>query len=98
MDDCAVIGIPDDYSGEKPKAFVVLKQGVEPSERLARDMLQFVKAKVSSYKALLELEFAQEPLPKSPTGKLLRRVLRAHDKEKKRIRGLVVRAERTAKL
>jgi acyl-CoA synthetase (AMP-forming)/AMP-acid ligase II len=93
VEDVAVLGIPDDYSGEKPKAYVVLKQGQEPSVELGRTLLEWVKSRKSRYKWLVELEFA-ETVPKSPTGKLLRRVLKAGDREKGRKRGLVVREER----
>jgi acyl-CoA synthetase (AMP-forming)/AMP-acid ligase II len=93
VEDVAVLGIPDDYSGEKPKAYVVLKQGQKPSVELGRTLLEWVKSKKSRYKWLVELEFA-ETVPKSPTGKLLRRVLKAGDREQGRKRGLVVREER----
>jgi 4-coumarate--CoA ligase len=69
----AVLGVPDDYSGERPKAVVVLKAHVTPSEKLARELMAFVKEKKVRYKWLVELEF-QTSIPKSPTGKLLRSV------------------------
>ena len=93
VEDCAVLGIPDDYSGEKPKAYVVLREGVEPSEALGRRLLNAVKEKKSAYKRLLEVEFT-DAIPKSPTGKLLRRVLKAEDRREGRVRGLMVREER----
>jgi len=73
VEDVAVVGVPDDYSGEKPKAVVVLKAHVSPNEALARELMDFVKEKKVRYKWLVELEF-QESIPKSPTGKLLRSV------------------------
>jgi 4-coumarate--CoA ligase len=73
VEDVAVLGVPDDYSGEKPKAVVVLKAHVTASEDLARELMAFVKEKKVRYKWLVELEF-QESIPKSPTGKLLRSV------------------------
>ncbi|KJH40150.1 hypothetical protein DICVIV_13920 [Dictyocaulus viviparus] len=70
--DAAVIGIPDKNSGELPKAFVV-----RSSEALTEeDVKNWVKEKVSSYKQLRGgVEFINE-IPKSPAGKILRRVLR----------------------
>jgi 4-coumarate--CoA ligase len=73
VEDVAVLGVPDDYSGERPKAVVVLKAHVTPSEKLARELMAFVKEKKVRYKWLVELEF-QTSIPKSPTGKLLRSV------------------------
>ncbi|EME43928.1 hypothetical protein DOTSEDRAFT_171858 [Dothistroma septosporum NZE10] len=93
VEDCAVLGIPDDYSDEKPKAYVVLRSDIKPSQELGRQLLNFVKEKKSSYKRLLEIEFT-DSIPKSPTGKLLRRVLKTNDREKSRTRGLIVWEEK----
>lgn len=93
VEDCAVLGIPDDYSGEKPKAYVLVRDGITPSRELGTQLLNFVKEKKSSYKRLLEIEFT-DSIPKSPTGKLLRRILKANDREKSRVRGLIVREEK----
>jgi acyl-CoA synthetase (AMP-forming)/AMP-acid ligase II len=89
VEDCAVLGIPDDYSGEKPKAYVVLKPGQVASEELGRQLLRWVQARKSRYKWLREVEFT-DSVPKSPTGKLLRRVLKANEKAP-RARGICVR-------
>ncbi|KAI5366137.1 putative AMP-dependent synthetase/ligase, AMP-binding, AMP-binding enzyme domain, ANL [Septoria linicola] len=89
VEDCAVLGIQDDYSGEKPKAYVVLREGVQASEVLGRQLLAQVKERKSRYKWLKEVEFTQA-IPKSPTGKLLRRVLKAGDRDAKRVRGISV--------
>jgi 4-coumarate--CoA ligase len=70
--DVAVIGIPDDEAGELPKAFVVLKPGAELA---AADLQAFVAAEVASYKQIRMVEFVTE-IPKSPSGKILRRLLR----------------------
>jgi long-chain acyl-CoA synthetase len=69
---CAVIGIPDKFAGEVPKAFVVLKDGASV---LGEDLLAFVNGKVASYKAIRELEFRKE-LPISSAGKVLKRMLK----------------------
>lgn len=70
--DCAVIGIPDDEAGELPKAFIVTAPGQELS---AEDVQEFVADKVASYKKIRIVEFIDE-IPKSASGKILRRFLR----------------------
>ena len=70
--DAAVIGIPDEEAGELPKAFVVVAPGQELSED---DVKEFVAGKVASYKQLRLVEFIDE-IPKSASGKILRRFLR----------------------
>lgn len=70
--DAAVIGIPDDVAGEIPKAYVVKKDPNLTAEEVAA----FVKGELSSYKQLRGgVQFLQE-IPKSQSGKILRRVLR----------------------
>ncbi|KIW20424.1 hypothetical protein PV08_00999 [Exophiala spinifera] len=90
VEDCAVLGIADEYAGERPKAYVVLKQGVDPTEAVGRMLLKFVKEKKVRYKWIVEVEFTDQ-VPKSPTGKLLRRILKVKDKEPGRKRGVRVR-------
>jgi acyl-CoA synthetase (AMP-forming)/AMP-acid ligase II len=70
--DCAVIGIPDDEAGELPKAFVALAPGQEMTEDEVKD---FVAGKVATYKQVRMVEFIDE-IPKSASGKILRRFLR----------------------
>jgi 4-coumarate--CoA ligase len=70
--DAAVIGIPDEEAGELPKAFVALKPDSEASED---DIKSFVAAEVAHYKQLRLVEFVDE-IPKSASGKILRRMLR----------------------
>jgi acyl-coenzyme A synthetase/AMP-(fatty) acid ligase len=74
--DAAVIPSPDEDAGEVPKAFVVLKDGATADELMA-----FVAARVAPYKKVRRVEFV-ELIPKSPSGKILRRILvereRAH--------------------
>ena len=69
---CAVVGKPDQMAGEIPKAFVVLKEGANATET---EIMEFVKDKVASYKAIKEIEFRKD-LPLSGAGKVLRRALR----------------------
>ena len=67
--DACVIGIADEEAGEVPKAFVVKK-----GEISAEEVIAWVTARVAPHKKLRAVEFADQ-LPKSATGKLLRRVL-----------------------
>jgi len=92
VQDCAVLGVPDDYSGERPKAYVTLRPGLEPSEAVAKTLIAYVQGKKVRYKWITEVEFT-EAVPKSPTGKLLRRVLKQQDRSGDK-RGLVVRDDR----
>jgi acyl-CoA synthetase (AMP-forming)/AMP-acid ligase II len=75
--DAAVIPSPDEKSGEVPKAFVVLKGKVS-----AEEIMEFVAARVAPYKRIRQVEFVSE-IPKSPAGKILRRVLK--EKERRNI-------------
>jgi len=70
--DVAVIGVPDEAAGELPKAFVVVAPGAKPS---AEALQAFVAEHVSTYKRIRIVEFI-ESIPKSASGKILRRVLR----------------------
>ena len=70
--DVAVIGIPDDEAGEIPKAFVTLKPEMEAT---GTDIQDFVADKVATYKQIQQVEFIDE-IPKSASGKILRRFLR----------------------
>ncbi len=68
--DVAVVPKADKQSGEVPKAFIVLKQEISATEIMA-----WVAEKVAAYKQIKEIEFIDQ-IPKSPSGKILRRVLR----------------------
>ena len=70
--DVAVIGVPDDEAGELPKAFVVPLPG---SDLTADELQEHVASHVASYKRIRLVEFVDE-IPKSPSGKILRRMLR----------------------
>ncbi len=72
VNDVAVIGIPDESAGELPKAFIVRSPG---SEVTAEDLQAFVAEHVASYKHIRLVEFIDE-IPKSASGKILRRLLR----------------------
>lgn len=73
--ECAVVGSPDAERGEIVKAFVILRQGFEPSADLVKELQEHVKRATAPYKYPRSIEFRAE-LPKTPTGKILRRVLR----------------------
>jgi len=70
--DVAVIGVPDVSAGELPKAFVVVKPGMEMTED---EVKEHVAAHVASYKHIRIVEFT-DAIPKSASGKILRRMLR----------------------
>lgn len=70
--DAAVIGIPDEESGEVPRAFVVVK----PNQALtAEEVTEFTRQHVATYKVVHDVVFT-ESIPKSASGKILRRMLR----------------------
>jgi acyl-coenzyme A synthetase/AMP-(fatty) acid ligase len=68
--DAAVVARTDEAAGEIPHAFVVLK-----GPATADELMAFVAGRVASYKKIRLLEFI-DAIPKSPSGKILRRVLR----------------------
>ncbi|MBO0682229.1 MAG: AMP-binding protein [Candidatus Dormibacteraeota bacterium] len=69
--DVAVIPVADLEAGELPKAVVVRKPGTDPS---AEELMEFVKGQVAPYKRIRLVGFADQ-IPKSASGKILRRVL-----------------------
>ncbi|KAF7551086.1 hypothetical protein G7046_g7811 [Stylonectria norvegica] len=89
VDDCAVIQIPDDQSGEVPKAFVVKSPGASSisEKELAEVITKHVADHKASYKRIRGgVEFL-DTIPKSPTGKILRRLLRDKEKQARRNQG-----------
>ena len=84
VSDCAVIPVPDDRSGEVPKAFVVLRKDVILDHATAEKHLKdWVAQHKSKHKHLRGGVSFISKVPKSPTGKILRRFLR--DQEKVRL-------------
>jgi acetyl-CoA synthetase len=71
----AVIGKPDPIRTEIVKAFIVPRDGVEPSETLAADIRNFVRSRLSAHEYPREIAFRKE-LPLTTTGKVIRRQLR----------------------
>ncbi len=70
--ECAVVSIPDEKWGERPKAFVTLKRGKEATEK---EIIDFCKKRIARFKAPAAVEFMAE-LPKTSTGKVQKFVLR----------------------
>ena len=77
----AAIGVADSFTTEHVKAFIILKQGVAPSRKLAEEIAAVVKAQLSPQATPKEIEFVTE-LPKTKTGKIQRGVLRQTGKFK----------------
>lgn len=72
--DAAVIGVPHDKNGEAPRAVLVRREGSDITEE---DIAKFVADKVVKYKKLVGGVQFVETIPKSPTGKILRREIKA---------------------
>jgi long-chain acyl-CoA synthetase len=73
--EAAVVGVPDEYRGESVKAFVSLKPGAQAD---ADALIAFCKERMAAYKYPRAIEFVDE-LPKTASGKILRRELRARE-------------------
>jgi acetyl-CoA synthetase len=76
--EAAVIGKPDPIIGEMVKAFIVLKPGTTPSENLKLDIVAHARKKLGPAVAPKEISFI-ENLPKTRSGKILRRLLKARE-------------------
>ena len=76
--DAAVIPCPDEEAGEVPKAFVVLR-----GSATAAELMDFVEQRVAPHKRIKFVEFI-EKIPKSPSGKILRRMLVQAEREKQK--------------
>ena len=74
--EAGVIGKPDPIRGEIIKAFIALREGYIASDELKTEISQFVKVGLSAHAAPREIEF-KDKLPKTRSGKIMRRVLKA---------------------
>ena len=83
--DAAVIPIPDLHAGEVPKAYVVPRARPDDADAFAAELMAYVAARVAPHKKVRAVELA-EAIPKSASGKILRRVL----VERERARGEAV--------
>ena len=75
--EAAVVAMPDEQWGERPKAFVTLKEGEESTEE---EIIDFVKENIARFKAPAAIEFSEE-LPKTSTGKIQKFHLREREWE-----------------
>jgi acetyl-CoA synthetase len=78
VSESAVIGKPDEIKGERIKAFIVLKPGVAASDELIKEIKQHVKTEIASLAVPDEITFVPS-LPKTRSGKIMRRVLKAEE-------------------
>jgi acyl-coenzyme A synthetase/AMP-(fatty) acid ligase len=92
--DVAVIGVQDDAAGEIPKAYIVrAKDSTSSDEELALDIQKHVEQHKAHYKWLRGgVEFI-DAIPKSPSGKILRRYLRDRERGRKATVATVTRAK-----
>lgn len=75
--DVAVVGVHDAVKHtELPRAYIVLVSGIEGSPKIAKEIMEWMKSRVAYYKQLRGgIQFV-DAIPKSPTGKILRRVIK----------------------
>jgi acetyl-CoA synthetase len=76
--EAAVIGIPDPTAGEMVKAYVALKNGIEPNEALRKELLGHARSRLGPAVAPKDIAFRQN-LPKTRSGKIMRRLLKARE-------------------
>jgi len=76
-----VIGVPDAYKMQKIKAFIVPAPGVEPTDELKREILEYCKKHIAKYAMPYDIEFRKE-LPKTLVGKVAYRILEEEEAEK----------------
>ena len=88
VNDCVVIGIPSEREGEVPKAFVVKEEKAKGSdEEIIKSVIEHVEKHKSDHKRLRGgVEFI-DVVPKSASGKILRRMLRDKEKAKQKQQG-----------
>ncbi len=72
---CAVIGVPDEIRGQVPAAFVVVSEGFEASDELADELQHHVRSRLAAHEVPRRVTFL-DTLPRTTTGKIMRRALR----------------------
>ncbi|MFZ3212022.1 MAG: AMP-binding protein [Terriglobales bacterium] len=77
--EAAVVPSPDPIRWTVPKAFIICKPGVQPTQDLARDIFKFIRGRLGPYKRIRRLEFSD--LPKTISGKIRRVQLRGVEQE-----------------
>lgn len=87
--EAAVVGVPDPERTEVVKAFIILAKGLEPTAHLAEELSQFVKKRLSAHAYPRLVEFVAE-LPKTPSGKIQRFLLRNQEISKKQGAGSAI--------
>ena len=78
MAESAVIAKPDEINMEVVKAFITLKPGFSPNQDIEREIMNFIRKKLSPIAMLQEIEF-MDILPKTRSGKIMRRLLHAKE-------------------
>ena len=73
VDEAAIIGIPDEQWGERVRAVVVLKSGQAASQD---ELIEYSRQRLASFKRPEHVVFSEEPLPRNPLGKVLKRDLK----------------------
>ena len=74
--EAAVTGVPDELRGEVASAFVVLKQGFEPSDALKKELIDHIRREMGAIVVMKDIGFIHM-LPKTRSGKIMRRVIKA---------------------
>lgn len=91
MADCAVIGVYDNAQAtELPCACVVLKENIVPCDEVTKEITKFVAKQVISYKQIRMVRYFDQ-IPKNPSGKILRRLLRDTLKKEEAAKPVVAR-------
>jgi long-chain acyl-CoA synthetase len=83
--ECSVIGVPDEYRGQSPKAFIALKPGAEPFT--IDEIKDFLKDKLGKHEMVQLIEF-RDSLPKTPVGKILKTALYEEDARRRAAAGV----------
>ncbi|OIN97228.1 MAG: hypothetical protein AUJ48_00315 [Deltaproteobacteria bacterium CG1_02_45_11] len=82
VEECAVVGSPDEKRGDLVKAFIKLSEGYQASDHLAGEIQEFVKVRLSKHEYPREIEFINE-VPKTPDGKIKRKELKKRERKRK---------------